>query len=63
MTNWEEKLPEAHFIRIHRSTIINVNFIEKIEKWFNNSFRLHMADIQEPFIVSRKYAVKLKAFQ
>lgn len=63
MQNWEDKLPESHFLRIHRSTIINVNYIEKIEKWFNNSFRLHLADIKEPFIVSRKYAGKLKAFQ
>jgi DNA-binding LytR/AlgR family response regulator len=63
MSSWEHKLPEANFLRIHRSTIINVNYIEKIEKWFNNSFRLHIADIKEPFIVSRKYASKLKAFQ
>jgi DNA-binding LytR/AlgR family response regulator len=63
MASWEEKLPESHFLRIHRSTIINVNYIVKIEKWFNNSFRLHLADITEPFVVSRKYAGKLKAFQ
>jgi DNA-binding LytR/AlgR family response regulator len=30
----EEKLP-AHFLRIHRSTLINTRFIAEMERYFN----------------------------
>lgn len=37
MNEWEIRLPDNYFCRIHRSTIINIEFIEKTEKWFHNS--------------------------
>lgn len=60
MKEWEQRLPSKHFIRIHRSTIVNLNFIDKIEEWFNYSYRIYMKDIEKPFIMSRRYASKLK---
>ncbi len=60
LKKWEEILPESIFIRIHRSTIINLNHIVKVEKWFNNSFAIFIKGFQEPFIVSRRYSVYLK---
>ena len=60
MKEWEEKLPENHFSRIHRSTIINVNYILKTEEWFNNSYRVYMKNIDTPFSMSRRYVHKLK---
>jgi two-component system LytT family response regulator len=60
MKEWEERLPENHFCRIHRTTIINTDHIENIEKWFNYSFRVKMKNIEEPLIMSRRYAKKLK---
>lgn len=56
LKNWEDILPEKSFIRIHRSTIINLNYVEKVEKWFNRSFALYLKNIKEPFIVSRRYS-------
>lgn len=32
MNKTEDKLPNSHFFRIHRSTIININHINKIDK-------------------------------
>ena len=60
MREWEGRLPENHFCRIHRSTIINLDYIAKVEKWFNNSYRLHLKGLETPMIMSRRYASKLK---
>jgi len=60
LKQWEEELPEKHFIRIHRSGIINLEFINKFEKYSGNSYRIHMLSIKEPLEVSRSSASKLK---
>ena len=60
MHEWEERLPENNFIRIHRSTIINMDFILNIEKSQNNSFHIFLKDIQTPFVISRRYSSAIK---
>jgi DNA-binding LytR/AlgR family response regulator len=60
LKEWEKILPEKIFIRIHRSTIINLNAIDKIENWFNNSLSVHMKNLDEKFIISRRHSVRLK---
>jgi len=60
MKEWEKRLPEKHFIRIHRSNIINLDQVDRLEDWFNNSYRVYLKNIPEPFIMSRRYVVKLK---
>jgi len=57
---WEFRLPENMFIRIHRSTIVNMEYIERFEEWFQNSYRIYLKNISEPFDVSRRYSIKLK---
>ncbi len=61
MKSWEEILPENTFLRIHRSTIININFIEKMDKWFNHSFIIYMQNEKEPFVASRRYATSIRS--
>ncbi|HEX2869097.1 MAG TPA: response regulator [Ignavibacteriales bacterium] len=60
LKEWEEVLPEASFLRIHRSTIVNLNFIEKVEKWYQRSFLIRLRGIPEPFTISQRYAARLK---
>ena len=60
LKEWESRLPKEHFVRIHRSTIININFVKQVEKWFNYAFRVHLKDIPNPLIISRRYANELK---
>jgi len=60
MKEWEERLPEKYFIRVHRNSIINTEYIDEVEKWFNYSYRVKMKGINEPVIISRRYAKKLK---
>ena len=61
LREWEERLPEKHFLRIHRQTIINLEEIEEIETWFNRTFQVRLKNATAPLAVSRRYAVKLKS--
>jgi two-component system LytT family response regulator len=60
LNEWEKRLPERYFSRIHRSTIINLEYVDRVEDWFNYSYQVYLRDIKEPFIMSRRYAAKLK---
>jgi len=60
MKEWETRLPARHFLRIHRSTIINMEFIDKVEEWFNYSFKVYLKGVEEPYVISRRYATRLK---
>lgn len=60
LNEWENRLPAKNFLRIHRSTIINLEFIERIEKRFNYSHRIYLRGITEPLAISRRYTSKLK---
>jgi two-component system, LytTR family, response regulator len=60
LKEWEDRLPEKYFTRIHRSTIINLEYIERIVGWFNRSYQVHLRHVEEPLTMSRRYAVKLK---
>ena len=60
ITKWEEQLPEKNFLRIHRSTIINLDYIVKIEKWDNSSYLVHLKNVSKPFEISKRYATKIR---
>lgn len=60
LTEIETLLPVRNFVRIHRSTIINIDYVGKIEKWFNNSFRVYLRDINMPLEMSRRYSTIIK---
>lgn len=60
MKEWEIRLPENFFTRIHRSTIINLELVDKLEEWFNNSYRVYMKNFNEPWTISRRYVTKLR---
>ncbi len=51
----EEILNPEIFIRVHRSTIININFLKEIEKHFNGGMIVKMQS-GKSFPVSRTYA-------
>ena len=60
MNEWEDRLPPKYFLRIHRSTIINIEYIEKAEKWFNYSSLIKLKGVENSFKVSRSYFKKIK---
>ncbi len=60
LKEWESILPENFFLRIHRSTIINIKYINKIDRWFNHSLSVSLKNSKEKFVISRRYYSKLR---
>jgi DNA-binding LytR/AlgR family response regulator len=58
--NWEDSLPENSFLRIHRGTMVNINYIEKMEKYHTGHKAVYMKDSHKPFVVSKSYYSKIR---
>ena len=43
----EKKLDPAHFVRIHRSTIVNLDFVKEVQSWFKGGHLVIMKDGSE----------------
>ena len=54
LTLWSKSLPPEQFLKIHRGIIINVEYILKIEKWFNYTYRVYLKSVNEPFTISQR---------
>ena len=61
MKEWEERLPEACFVRVHRSAIVNLECVERIEEAVNRSYLLYLKTSREPIAMSRRYAGELRS--
>ena len=57
--DWQKKLPDEHFARVHRNSIINFNFIERSER-LGNTAKIFLVSIPEPISISRRYYKLIK---
>lgn len=60
LKDWETRLPGNYFVRIHRNSIINLEYVDRVEGWFNYSYKVYLKEINDPLVISRRYAAKLK---
>jgi two-component system LytT family response regulator len=60
LKEWENRLPETHFLRIHRSTIVSMDCVKRLEPWSNFTYLVYIEDTEEPLAMSRRYAAKAK---
>jgi len=60
LLDWEKILPSQYFIRIHRSTIVNFEYVAQVRKCNNNTHEVYIQGIEKPFMMSRRYAARLK---
>ncbi len=44
LSELEERLAPHRFFRIHRSTLVQLSFIEEIHSWFGQGLRVHLRD-------------------
>ena len=58
----EAKLDPRRFMRIHRSTIVNIERIKEMHPWFNGDYSVTMRDGTQ-LTMSQTYREKLKAFR
>ena len=59
LNSLEEKLDSKAFFRANRKFIINLNWIEKMENWFNGGLRVSLKNGQQ-IEISRRKTSKLK---
>jgi len=57
----EEKLNPARFVRVHRSTIVNLDYVDELYSWFGGRMMLRLKDPKKTEItVSRERLKELK---
>ena len=61
LKQWLKQLPAKHFVQVHRSTVINLEDVERVEQWFNYSYRVYLRNIKEPLVMSRRFVTLLKS--
>jgi two-component system LytT family response regulator len=57
---WQTRLPHAQFARIHRSTLVNLDFVDRIEPLPNYTYRVLLRDPKCFLLMSRRSAILLK---
>lgn len=55
-----ENLDSTVFFRSHKSYIVNLNYIESIEPWFNSTYNINLKDNDDVIPVSRNYFKEFK---
>jgi len=60
LQEWEEILPDDYFVRIHRSTVVNFEYVDQVKKCRNYTHLVFVRDIEQPLIMSRRYAARLR---
>lgn len=60
LKHWEARLPGQAFARIHRSTIVNLRNVTRVDSWFNRRFRVFVDGLPRPLMMSRRYAHVLR---
>lgn len=60
LKQWEERLPAGLFVRMHRSTIVNLKRIVKVVPTANNAYQVVVEGQAKPLRMSRRYASKIK---
>jgi two-component system, LytTR family, response regulator len=61
LAEWQQKLPPGDFVLMHRSTIVNLRHVARVEPWSNYSYRVFVKGMPDPIVMSRRQAAKLKA--
>jgi two-component system LytT family response regulator len=60
MKELEARLPEDRFLRVHRSYIVNIDYVEELRPLDHGTYRLHMA-AGTPLKTSRGYSDNVEA--
>ena len=61
LREWVDRLPERDFVRIHRSTVVNLGFVERLEEWSHFSYRVYLRGLAEPLQMSRRWGARVRS--
>jgi len=57
----EQKLSPQHWVRIHRSTLLNVDAVKELHTWFGGKLMVKLKDGRTELQVARERATEVKA--
>ncbi len=60
LKEWEARLPRPAFLRIHRSAIVNLEFVDRVEEWGGSRYLVHVRGLAQPLAMSRRYAARIQ---
>jgi two-component system LytT family response regulator len=60
LREWEQRLPDRQFVRIHRSAIVNLEYVERLEPWSHASQHVYLRGLTEPLTMSRRFGARLR---
>lgn len=60
LAEWEARLPERSFARVHRSAIVNLEYVTRVDEWSHASYLVHLRGLPEPVRMSRRYARRVR---
>lgn len=60
LREWEQRLPAHQFVRIHRSTIVNLQHVDRLERLSQASHLVYLRGLAEPLTMSRRFGAKLR---
>src|ERR1019366_178792 len=56
LKQWLSELPRDQFIRVHRRAIVNLAWMERVEKLPDGRMQIRLRDVPEPIVVSQRLA-------
>lgn len=56
----ESRLGPYCFFRIHKSYLVNLDYVAKLTPWFNGAYQLELEGTEEMLSVSRNYVKSLR---
>ncbi|MDQ0162175.1 LytR/AlgR family response regulator transcription factor [Aeribacillus alveayuensis] len=56
----QSRLEPYSFFRIHKSYLVNLDYVSRLIPWFNGAYQLELKGIKEKLSVSRNYAKALR---
>jgi len=61
LATWEAQLADAPFVRVHRSALVNLDYVDRIERGSGYTYELHVRGHTTPLAMSRRRALELKS--
>ncbi|WP_394220001.1 LytR/AlgR family response regulator transcription factor [Halobacillus trueperi] len=56
----EQRLQGFSFFRIHKSYLVNLDYVHRLTPWFNGAYQLELQETEEKLSVSRNYVKELR---
>lgn len=60
LQSWEDQLPSAHFVRVHRQTLVNAAHVHGVARVTVDVSHVTVQGIDQPVVASQRYLAELR---